>query len=181
MPPLRFAHIESSIGPLWVAETDSGVAAITRSESPETLLVALRGRFPGIEPIADQVDARWLEGGDPPTLDTTGLSAFDARIYEIVRSVPSGETITYGEVARRIGSPRAARAVGGAMSRCPLFPAVPCHRVVRAADGWSGWGGDVALKRRLLRSERALDEPNSHPVSVVDGAGVANRPNGHLL
>jgi len=47
------------------------------------------------------------------------------------------------------------RAVGNAMARCPLFPAVPCHRVVRAADGWSGWGGDPALKRRLLHAERA--------------------------
>ena len=69
--------------------------------------------------------------------------------------MPPGETVTYGEVAAMIGSPGAARAVGGAMSRCPLFPAVPCHRVVRAADGWSGWGSDPALKRRLLAAERA--------------------------
>ena len=66
---------------------------------------------------------------------------------------PPGETVTYGEVAVLIGSPGAARAVGNAMSRCPLFPAVPCHRVVRAADGWSGWGGDDRLKRRLLAAE----------------------------
>jgi O6-methylguanine-DNA--protein-cysteine methyltransferase len=45
--------------------------------------------------------------------------------------------------------------VGNAMARCPFFPAVPCHRVVRAADGWSGWGGDVRLKRRLLAAERS--------------------------
>jgi methylated-DNA-[protein]-cysteine S-methyltransferase len=89
-----------------------------------------------------------------PGLDTTGLSAFDARVYEAVRTIPAGETVTYGEVAALIGSPGAARAVGGAMARCPFFPAVPCHRVVRAADGWSGWGGDVALKRRLLDAER---------------------------
>jgi methylated-DNA-[protein]-cysteine S-methyltransferase len=69
--------------------------------------------------------------------------------------VPAGETITYGEVAALVGSPGGGRAVGGAMARCPLFPAVPCHRVVRASDGWSGWGGDVALKRRLLRGELA--------------------------
>jgi methylated-DNA-[protein]-cysteine S-methyltransferase len=71
-----------------------------------------------------------------------------------VRSVPAGSTITYGEVAILAGSPGAARAVGNAMARCPLFPAVPCHRVVRAADGWSGWGGDDRLKRRLLDAER---------------------------
>jgi methylated-DNA-[protein]-cysteine S-methyltransferase len=84
-----------------------------------------------------------------------GLSSFDARAYEAVRGVPAGETLTYGEVAVLIGSAGAARAVGGAMSRCPLFPAVPCHRVVRAADGWSGWGSDPAVKRRLLAAERA--------------------------
>jgi methylated-DNA-[protein]-cysteine S-methyltransferase len=102
-----------------------------------------------------------------PAVDLRGLSAFDARVYEVVRSVPAGETITYGEVAALAGSPGAARAVGGAMSRCPLFPAVPCHRVVRAVDGWSGWDGDVALKRRLLRSERETNGPNSRQVSVV--------------
>ena len=95
MPPLRFARVETSLGPVWVAETDTGVAAVTRSGSLEALVAPLLRRFPG-----------------------------------------------------------AARAVGNAMARCPLFPAVPCHRVVRASDGWSGWGGDPALKRRLLEAER---------------------------
>jgi O-6-methylguanine DNA methyltransferase len=61
--------------------------------------------------------------------------------------------VTYGDVAAAIGHPGAARAVGGAMARCPLFPAVPCHRVVRAADGWSGWGGSDGRKRMLLARE----------------------------
>ena len=92
-------------------------------------------------------------------VDLGGLSGFDARVYEAVRTVPAGETVTYGEVAVIVGSPGAARAVGGAMSRCPLFPAVPCHRVVRASDGWSGWGGDDRLKRRLLgrKARRSAD------------------------
>ena len=96
-----------------------------------------------------------LSGGPLPPVDLRGLSDFDARVYEVVRSVPAGETVTYGDVARLIGSPGSARAVGGAMSRCPLFPAVPCHRVVRASDGWSGWGGDDRLKRQLLVRERS--------------------------
>jgi O6-methylguanine-DNA--protein-cysteine methyltransferase len=61
--------------------------------------------------------------------------------------------------------------VGGAMSRCPLFPAVPCHRVVRAADGWSGWGGDVALKRRLLAAERR--GANRTDSRVVGATGIS--------
>jgi methylated-DNA-[protein]-cysteine S-methyltransferase len=155
MASLRFGRVDSVLGPLWVAETDAGVAAVSRDDSPEAMLADLRRRFHRVPPIADRVDGAWLSGGrPPPPIDTTGLSPFDARVYEVVRTVPAGETVTYGEVAGLLGSPGAARAVGGAMARCPYFPLVPCHRVVRAADGWSGWGGDVALKQRLLDAER---------------------------
>lgn len=160
MSPLRFARVETSLGPMLVAETDLGVAAVERDRPLDTFLVPLRRRFPRLEAEAGDVDSSWLadalDGGSAllPRVDLRGLSPFDARVYLAVCSVPSGETITYGEVAALIGSPGAARAVGGALSRCPLFPAVPCHRVVRTADGWSGWGGDDRLKRRLLRLER---------------------------
>jgi O-6-methylguanine DNA methyltransferase len=163
MASLRFGRVDSPLGPLWVAETDTGVAAVTRSETPEPLLAGLRRRFPGIEPRVDSVQAGWLADGPLPGLDVTGLSPFDARVYEEVRSVPAGETLTYGEVAALIGSPGAARAVGGAMARCPFFPAVPCHRVVRASDGWSGWSGDVALKRQLLAAERSSGSTEPSP------------------
>lgn len=158
MPGLRFGRVETSIGPMWVAETDRGVAAATRSEPLEPFLDRLRRRFPDLAPEPGSMSGDWVEAvldaGDLPPVDLRRLPAFDARVYETVRSVPAGQTITYGEVAALVGSPGGGRAVGGAMARCPLFPAVPCHRVVRAADGWSGWGGDVALKRRLLRAER---------------------------
>lgn len=141
-----------------VAETDVGVAAASRSGTLPAFLDGLQRRFPKLEPVPADLDAGWLDdalsGGPLPRVDLRGLSAFDALVYMQVRSVPAGETLTYGEVAALIGSPGAARAVGGAMSRCPLFPAVPCHRVVRASDGWSGWGGDVGVKRRLLAAER---------------------------
>jgi len=159
MPPLRFARVDSPFGPMWVAETDAGVAAVSRSDSLESFLAPLRRRFPDREPVPADLDAFWAEGSSLPAVDLRGLSAFDRAVYEVVRGVSPGETITYGEVAALIGSPGAARAVGGAMSRCPLFPAVPCHRVVRASDGWSGWGGDVTLKRRLLEAERRPASP----------------------
>ncbi len=154
MPQLRFTRADSPLGPLWMAETDAGVAAVSRTDSLEAFLAPLRRRFPGHEIVPDEVAAPWVEGGSQPMVDLHGLPPFDARVYEVVRSVAAGTTITYGEVAALVGSPRAARAVGNAMARCPLFPAVPCHRVVRASDGWSGWGGDVRLKRRLLATER---------------------------
>ena len=156
---LRFARVGTSLGPMLLAETDAGIAAVSRSDSLESFLAQLRRRFRGTEPVPADLASGWLEdalsGGPLPAVDERGLSAFDARVYEAVRSVPAGETVTYGEVAALIGSPGAARAVGGAMARCPLFPAVPCHRVVRAADGFSGWGGgDIEVKRRLLDMER---------------------------
>ena len=154
MPQLRFGRVDSPLGLVWVAETDAGVAAVSRTDSLEAFLAPLRRRYPTHEVVPDEVDAAWVDGDVQPRVDLRGLPAFDARVYEVVRTVPAGSTITYGEVAALVGSPRAARAVGNAMARCPLFPAVPCHRVVRATDGWSGWGGDVRLKRRLLEAER---------------------------
>lgn len=162
MPPLRFARVETSIGPMLVAETDRRVAAATRLEALQPLepfLAGLARRFPGSAAVPDDLSADWVEaavtGGPLPPVDLGGLAAFDAAVYRVVREVPPGSTMTYGEVAAAVGSPLAARAVGNAMSRCPLFPAVPCQRVVRASDGWSGWGGDPVLKRRLLMAERA--------------------------
>ena len=155
MPALRFARIDTSLGPMWVAETDAGVAAVSRAEPLEAFLGPLRRRFPDLDPVPGSVDAGWVDAGILPPIDLRGVADFERRAYEAVRAIPAGETMTNGEVAAAIGSPRAARAVGNAMARCPVFPAVPCHRVVRASDGWSGWGGDPATKRRLLRSERA--------------------------
>ncbi|MCA1571728.1 MAG: methylated-DNA--[protein]-cysteine S-methyltransferase [Chloroflexi bacterium] len=159
MALLRFARAETPLGPMLVAETHLGIAAISRAASLAGFLAALSTRFPRSDPAPAELDLDWLTdalaGGPVPRVDLRGLPEFDARVYGAVRAVPAGQTVTYGEVAGLIGSPGAARAVGGAMSRCPLFPAVPCHRVVRASDGWSGWGGDHRLKRRLLRAERA--------------------------
>jgi O-6-methylguanine DNA methyltransferase len=163
---VRFARTDSSsLGPLWVAETDVGVAAVSRSEPIDAFLFALRRRFPDLDLAGADVDAGWVDDGVLPAVDLRGVVDFDRRVYEAVRAIPVGETMTYGDVAAVAGSPGAARAVGNAMARCPLFPAVPCHRVVRASDGWSGWGGDPALKRRLLLAERGR----------VSGAGGGRR------
>lgn len=151
MTRIHFGRADSSVGPIWVAETDAGIAACSRADSPEPMLAGLRRRFPDAEPApTGAMPSLPVE----PELDLRGLSDFDAAVYRAVAQIPSGETLTYGEVARLVGSPGAARAVGGAMARCPLFPVVPCHRVVRAADGWSGWGANAELKRRLLAEER---------------------------
>ncbi len=79
---------------------------------------------------------------------------FEARVWNKLRSIPYGETITYGELARRVGNPAAARTVAGANARNPVSILVPCHRVV-AAGGPGGYGGGLAAKRTLLDIERS--------------------------
>jgi methylated-DNA-[protein]-cysteine S-methyltransferase len=163
---LRFGATDIAGDNLLIGWTDMGIAAIS-SGALDGFLASLERRFrtrpaPGRMPGPT---ARWLAAAlrgsadEVPAVDLGGLSTFDAAVYRAVREVPRGATVTYGDIGREIGMPRAARAVGGALSRCPLFPAVPCHRVVRAADGWSGWGGDVAAKRKLLDLERGMAYP----------------------
>ena len=89
----------------------------------------------------------------PPPLDLRG-SPFQLRCWEVLRKIPPGELIAYGELAELAGSARAARAVGSAMRRNPVPLFVPCHRVV-ASNGPGGFGAGLAVKERLLRLEGA--------------------------
>lgn len=90
-------------------------------------------------------------------LDYAGVPAFDQRVYEIARTIPAGETLTYGEVAARLGDPGLARAVGQALGRNPFPLVVPCHRVVAAEGALGGFSapGGTATKRQLLVIEAA--------------------------
>lgn len=95
-------------------------------------------------------------------LDLSGVPLFHARVYEVVRAVPPGGTLTYGEIARHLEMPGSARAVGQAMGHNPFPPIVPCHRVLAAGGkpgGFSARGGQ-ATKRRMLAIEGVyLEEP----------------------
>lgn len=79
-------------------------------------------------------------------------SVFTRRVLTTVRRIPPGRVATYGDVARMAGRPRAARAVGNIMAAC-AEPGVPCHRVIAAAGQVGGYGGNIGLKRSLLRAE----------------------------
>lgn len=91
------------------------------------------------------------------------VSPFRRRVWEVTARVPYGEVLTYGEVARRVGRPGGARAVGGALARNPLPLVVPCHRVVAAGGGLGGFSaaGGVEVKRRLLALEGVVSAGDS--------------------
>jgi len=163
---LRFGLTETSLGLALVAASARGVCAISLGEGPEFLIQALHKRFPGVEilPAAsgDVGFARLLDdvarlAEHPETrfehpLDIRG-TAFQQRVWQALREIPAGETASYAEIARRIGAPRAARAVANACGANPVAIAIPCHRVVHGNGGLSGYRWGIGRKRALLDRE----------------------------
>jgi methylated-DNA-[protein]-cysteine S-methyltransferase len=96
-------------------------------------------------------------------LDPRG-TPFQRRVWTALRDIPFGETISYAELARRVGDPRAVRAVGGANGRNPLPLVVPCHRVIGADGSLTGFGGGIDRKRWLLQHEGALSDALELPL-----------------
>lgn len=113
----------------------------------------LRGAAAARHPLARAI-ARYLGGGPPPAGSVRAEgTAFARRVWAAARRIPRGETRTYGEIARAVGAPGAARAVGRAMGANPVPILIPCHRVV-AATGLGGFASGPAWKRRLLALDR---------------------------
>ncbi|MBV8217310.1 MAG: methylated-DNA--[protein]-cysteine S-methyltransferase [Solirubrobacterales bacterium] len=152
-------------------ETPIGTCGVSWSELGITGVALPRERAlsrSGVEPsspewvrtaIADMVSL--LEGGCPDlrslVLDERGLDEFRRRVYAATREIGPGTTATYGEIARAIGDPGAARAVGAALAQNPFPIIVPCHRVLAASGALHGFSapGGIATKRRMLEIERA--------------------------
>lgn len=126
-----------------------GLPELSEAEPPPwvgTVIVRVQGLLNGLQ---DDL-------ADIP-LEMEGVPPFHQRVYEITRAIPPGRTLTYGEVAQRLGDPAAARAVGQALGHNPFAPVVPCHRVLAAHSGAGGFSaeGGVATKLRLLQIEKA--------------------------
>jgi AraC family transcriptional regulator, regulatory protein of adaptative response / methylated-DNA-[protein]-cysteine methyltransferase len=162
---LHFAVGQCSLGAILVASSARGVAAIQLGDDPAQLLRDLQERFPrarlvGADPDYEALVARVVglveapgTGCDLP-LDIRG-TAFQQRVWQILRATPPGATISYGEVARVLGSSRRARAVAAACAANPLAVAIPCHRVVREDGGHWGYAWGLERKAALLEREAA--------------------------
>ncbi|MET0344487.1 MAG: bifunctional DNA-binding transcriptional regulator/O6-methylguanine-DNA methyltransferase Ada [Polyangiales bacterium] len=162
---IHFAVGQCALGAILVAQSARGVCAIALGDDPDALARALQDRFPRAHLVGD--DAAFAKlvarvvgfveaprtGLDLP-LDVRG-TAFQLRVWEALRAIPPGRTVSYAELAARIGAPTAVRAVARACATNAIAVAIPCHRVIRQDGGTSGYRWGVARKEDLLARERS--------------------------
>ncbi|APZ42281.1 bifunctional DNA-binding transcriptional regulator/O6-methylguanine-DNA methyltransferase Ada [Acidihalobacter ferrooxydans] len=160
---IRFAVGETSLGSILVASSPKGIVSILIGDDPDVLLRDLQDRFPRAKLIGADADyealvARVVGLVDTPTLgldlplDIRG-TAFQQRVWQALREIPPGRTVSYSEIAEKIGAPTAVRAVAGACAANNIAVAIPCHRVVRSDGSISGYAWGVESKRALLAKE----------------------------
>ena len=167
---MNFALFDTAIGTCAIVWTARGVCGVQLPETDAAATRArIRQRYPNAREAPPSLEAQnaidgivALLSGEPRDLadiviDDAGVSDFNCKVYSIVRAIPPGQTLTYGEIAERLGDKQLARAVGQAMGENPTPIVMPCHRVL-AANGRSGGfsaPGGVVTKLRLLTIEGA--------------------------
>jgi AraC family transcriptional regulator of adaptative response/methylated-DNA-[protein]-cysteine methyltransferase len=162
---IRFAVTGCSLGSMLVAATDKGVCAIAFGDGPDALVQGLGDQFPDARLIDGGADfertaaevAGFVEapaGGLDLPLDPRG-TAFQRLVWNALREVAPGSTASYADIARRIGRPKAVRAVARACAANAIAVAIPCHRVVRRDGSLSGYRWGPERKRALLAREAA--------------------------
>ena len=163
-----------SLGQVLVGRTDRGLCAVMLGDDASRLIDDLRSRFPrarllsGDQNFRDTIAAvirlvdRPAEATDLP-LDLHG-TLFQQRVWQALRAIPAGATVTYGELARRLGAPAAVRAVAQACGANPVAVAVPCHRVVARDGALTGYRWGIERKRALLEREQAPPVTPGKPV-----------------
>lgn len=160
---IHFAVGQSSLGAILVARSTRGICAILLGDDPDALARDLQDRFPQAELIGgdagfEQLVAKVVGFVEAPEigldlpLDVRG-TAFQQRVWQALREIPAGATASYAQIAGRIGSPNAARAVAAACAANALAVAIPCHRVIRNDGALSGYRWGVERKRALLERE----------------------------
>ncbi len=162
---LRFAVGQTSLGAILVAATDKGIAAIQFGDDPDALLRSLQDRFPNAQLVGgdaafERLVAQVVGSVENPStgfdlpLDVRG-TAFQQRVWQALQEIPAGTTVSYADIAERLGAPKAVRAVAGACAANAIAVAIPCHRVVRSDGALSGYRWGVERKRALLDREAA--------------------------
>jgi AraC family transcriptional regulator of adaptative response/methylated-DNA-[protein]-cysteine methyltransferase len=160
---IKFAIGDCSLGLILVAASAKGVCAILFGDDPKTLAQDLRDQFPrarlvGKDKDFERIAAKVIAFVEAPgigldlPLDVRG-TAFQHRVWDALRQIPLGSTASYAEIAKRIGFPKAARAVARACATNRIAVAIPCHRVVKSDGSLSGYRGGVHRKRALLDRE----------------------------
>jgi AraC family transcriptional regulator of adaptative response/methylated-DNA-[protein]-cysteine methyltransferase len=168
---IKFAIGQTSLGAILVASSKKGVASILLGDDPDKLVRNLQDRFPkarliGADALYEALVARVVGYIEAPRLglnlplDIRG-TAFQQRVWRALQEIPVGATVSYADIARRIGSPKATRAVAGACAANSLAVAIPCHRVVRTNGSLSGYAWGVERKRALLEREGSQEGMNN--------------------
>jgi len=160
---IRFAVGQCALGAILVAQSQRGICAILMGDDPDTLVRNLQDQFPKAQLIGadghfEQLVAQVVGFVEAPALglnlplDIRG-TAFQERVWQALLEIPPGVTVSYAQVAQRIGSPNAVRAVAQACGANRIAVAIPCHRVVRQDGDISGYRWGVDRKRQLLQRE----------------------------
>ena len=170
---LGFALFDTPIGPCGMAWSERGLTGVQLPEADQPRTRArMQRRFrdcaesvppPAVQDAMRDVVALLRGAPNQPAdlshivLDMQGVPPFHRRVYELARGITPGSTLTYGDIAARLGDPTLARAVGQALGHNPFAPVVPCHRVLAAGGRSGGFSADggVATKLKLLQIERA--------------------------
>jgi len=165
---ITFVVAGCSLGFILVAATAKGVCAIFLGDDPDLLVRDLQDRFPkarliGGDAAFERLAAKVAGCVETPApdfdlpLDIQG-TAFQLRVWQALRDIPIGETVSYADIAGLIGAPKSVRAVAGACAANKIAVVIPCHRVVRTDGALSGYRWGVERKRALLERETAAVE-----------------------
>ncbi len=160
---IRFAIGECSLGSILVAASERGVCAISIGDNPDELARELDNRFPQAILIGGDLEFEKLVAMVVGFVEAPGLglalpldvrgTAFQQRVWQKLLEIPVGKTVSYTDIANRLGAPKSVRAVAHACAANELAVAIPCHRVVRIDGGLSGYRWGVERKRALLDRE----------------------------
>ena len=173
---IQLDTIESPIGPLTVGERAGRVCLLHFDAEKPAVEATLERWHPGeprawrrVEPVRALL-ARYF-AGELDVIDTVAVelngTEFQKCVWQALRRIPAGSTLSYGELSRRIGEPSAVRAVGAANGANPVALIVPCHRVIGSDGTLTGYGGGLDRKEWLLTHERASWKGNSQTAPTL--------------